>query len=221
MLKKIYYWLHRLSSKSQEREEYSSGYWQDAVRTEVLFLCRALAGRALEVGCGEGLFLIPLAKQHQRLEVWGVDNNNTRLNRAKEKSRQDNLTNVHLLLQGASDLAFQDEYFDAVICVNVFFNMESIETVRKTLTQMNRVCKKEGRIIFDFRNSLNPLLRFKYRFARYYDATVKDLPLNTYYPREIESILQDLNLAVVNRKSIGLAVARFAPITIIEAKKIC
>lgn len=234
MLTKIYYWFHRLISKPEERGEHSSGYWLDKIRRETLMLCRDIRGKILEIGCGEGFFLMQLAKQNPYLEIWGIDNDSTRLNNAEKESKEKNLKNMHFTLEDATNLSFDDEYFDVVICINVFYNMESIELVRKTLGQMKRVCKKSGRLIFDFRNSLNPLLVLKYRFARYYDGTVKvkNLPLNTYNPEQIESILKNLNLKIVNKKFIphlfsesagfiGFSLKRFVPIVIVEAEKRC
>lgn len=219
MIEKIYYWFHNLISKPEERGEYSSGYWQSMVRKEALILCRGTKGRVLEIGCGEGLFLNQLARQHPELEIWGIDNSATRLNQAEKRLKENNLQNVHLSIQKAPDLSFKDEYFDVVVCVNVFFNMTSIDLVKQTLSQTKRICRKSGRIIFDFRNSLNPLLKIKYQLARHYDATVKNLPLNTYRLEEIEAILQNLNLKIINNRFIGFPLKRFAPIVVIEAEK--
>ncbi len=221
MLKKIYYWFHKLTSKPEERDEYSSGYWQDKVRKKTLLLCRGVKGRILEVGCGEGLFLTQLAKQDPVLEIWGVDNNPALLNKAETRIRESDFINTKLLIQEATNLSFEEAYFDTIICINVFFNLDSVDMVREVLNQMKRVCKKSGRIIFDIRNSTNFLLALKYKFARYYDETVKNLPLNTYNLRQIESILNGLNLKVVNKKFVGFPIKIFAPIIIIEAKKEC
>jgi ubiquinone/menaquinone biosynthesis C-methylase UbiE len=97
--------------------------------------------------------------------------------------------------------------------------MDSVTAVIKALKEMKRVCKKSGRIIFDFRNSLNPLLKAKYKLARYYDPTVKNLPLNTYSPGQIEKILKDLNLKIVSRKFIGLPFKRLAPVIIMVTQR--
>lgn len=220
MLKKIYSWFHRLTSNYQERDEYSAGYWQDKIRKETLILCRNLKGRFLEVGFGEGLFLSQLAKQNPGSEIWGIDNCSKELNRAGQRIKEANLVNINLSLQDASNLSFADEYFDTVVCINMFFNLESLKSIKQALVQMKRVCKKSGKLIFEFRNSLNPLLLVKYRLARYYDATVKDLPLRCYRLKQIESMLGDLDFKNIRKIFLCYFIfKRFAPVILIEAEK--
>ena len=220
MLNNIYNWFHRRFSKPQERGKYSSGFWQDTIRSKVLVLSRNIKGRVLEVGCGEGLFLVQLARQNPGLEIWGIDNSRPRLNQAEERGKEAGLRNMNFLLEDATNLSFDDEYFDAVICINVLFNLESLDLVKQVLSQMKRVCKKSGKLILEFRNSLNPLLLVKYGLARYYDKTVKNLPLRCYKLKEIESMLRDLDLKVKQKIPIGLSIfKKFAPIIILEAEK--
>jgi len=220
MIRKIYYWLHRLTSFSEEQGEYSSGYWQDLARKETLKLCKNLKGKVLEVGCGEGLFLAKLAKQNRDLEIWGIDNNKNLLEKAKRRLQENNLSGIQLFLEEATRLSFKDEYFEAVICINVIFNLKDKETVKKVLEEIARVCKKKGRIIIEFRNQENPLLLLKYKLAPLYDATVKDLPLKTYRLKEISSILEELGLAITNKLYLGFMLKKFAPIIILEVEKI-
>ena len=114
---------------------------------------------------------------------------------------------------------FDSDFFDAIVCINVFFNMDSLKSIELALKEMKRSCKNTGRIIFEFRNSANPLLKIKYKLARYYDGTVRDLHLNTYDPAQIEEILNNLDLIVTRKKFIGFPVPRIAPVIMIEAKK--
>ena len=222
MLTKAYRWFHRLASSPSERGEYSSGYLQERVRNEAFKLFNRMnSGRAIDIGCGEGLFLAQLSARNSGLEIWGIDNDSERLKRAEERLKSKNIKNIHLSLQEAAKTEFNEAFFDVAICINVFFNLPSVHYVRDALREMVRICKKSGRIIFDFRNSANPLLGIKYKLAPYYDDTVKNLPLNTYSHEEIEKILEDLNLTIVRRRIIGFPIARFAPVVILEAKKAC
>lgn len=219
MLDKIYYHLYRLTSKSKRGGNYSGGHWADKVRQETLELCRRFSGRILEVGCGEGLFLAELAVQSPGLEIWGVDKSEVRLKEAGERFSEKNLKNINLRLQDATDLHFEDGYFDAVVCINVFFNMPSIEEIKQSLAQIRRICKKSGIIIFDIRNRANVLLALKYLLAPFYDNTIKNLPLKTYGFNQIKDILKDSGFSIIKERFIGLPLNRFASIIIIEAKK--
>ncbi len=222
MLKKFYLWFYKKICHSRNRNEPSAGVWSDRVRQEVVNLCREYkAGRLLEVGCGEGLFILNLATANPRLEIVGVDNNIDRLLSAGEKCESRKLKNVKLIYANAVNLSIEDECFDYVVCINTFFNLESIKVLNQVLEQMARACKKKGRVIFDFRNSLNPLVRLKYKLAPYYDLTVKEskLPLNVYRPKDIEDILRKLNFRIINRIYIGFSLEILAPLIIIEAEK--
>lgn len=217
MLERIYRLFHRLASPPGEREEYSRGYWQHRIRQEALKLCAGLnEGKVLEVGCGEGIFLNQLAAQNPCLEIWGVDNNADRLKKAEERRRN---KKVNLSLQDASALSFDNEFFDAIVCINVFFNMDSLKSVERALGEMKRSCKKAGRIIFEFRNSANSLLKIKYKLARYYDGTVNDIHLNTYDLAQIEEILNNLGMSITRKKFVGFPIRQIAPVIMIEAKK--
>ncbi|MCX5679916.1 MAG: class I SAM-dependent methyltransferase [Candidatus Omnitrophica bacterium] len=216
MLTGLYKRLLKLTSRPGEKGEYSGGYLQDRIRREALVLCRPSQGRALEIGCGEGLLLAQLEKENAGLKLWGVDNDDIRLKAASTRSGSFSLSN-----QDARKLSFEDGYFDVIICVNVLFNMPSKDDVRQILSEMKRVCKKGGSIIFDIRNSKNPALALKYRFAGYYDDTLKGLPLKTYSIEEIEALLKDMGMEAVVKKFIGFNSPIFSMAVIMEIRKPC
>ena len=221
MIAKLYRWLLQLSAPTAERNDYSIGYLQCRVRKIALELCRPLKdnNRVLEVGCGEGLFLLQVAHLNPNMEIWGADISEQRLKQARERLSADGHNNIHLTQEDATSSLLESEYFDVVICINVLFNLSCSGEVKKVLAQMQRVCKKGGRVIFDFRNQGNPLMRLKYRLTRYYDPTVAKLPLRTYKLSEIQDMLESCNLEVTSKHFIGWGGAAFAPIIIIEAKK--
>lgn len=221
MLNKIYYWLYRLTSNPEEKGHHSSGYWQGKIRSAVVSSCMMNKGKILEIGCGEGLLLIKLAEQNTEAVVLGIDNDSAYLNTTSKGVEEKQLQNVRLSMQNAFHLALRDGYFDVVICVNFFLMLDSIDSVKQILTQLNRVCKTSGRIIFEFRNSRNLFFVLKYALAKYYDSTIKNQHLNTYHPKQIEPILKNLNLKVIDKKYIGFYLKQFAPIIIIEAEKTC
>lgn len=218
VLEKIYNRFHEATSRPEEKGEYSSGYWQDMIRQNAKDMCKSHEGRLLEVGCGEGLFLAQAIAAFPDCEIWGVDAWQEILTKARK--RIEGLRPGAVIMKSdAASLPFENAFFDTVVCINVLFNMESIEKVRCALKEMSRVCKPGGRIVFDFRNSLNPLLVAKYKLARYYDSTVRDLHLNTYNPKHIRAILSDLHLEIVEERSLFLPVKTFSPIIMIEAVK--
>lgn len=219
MLDKIYSWMHRRLAKADERGEYSAGVWQNAVRAKVIALSADAKGKLLEVGCGEGLLLLKLASLEPKLDIYGIDIWNEILVKAQSKLDKNNIHNVKLSQADATKLPFNDNFFDTVVCINVFFNLPSEVMVKQSLQEISRIVKKEGKFILDIRNSLNPLLFLKYKFAKYYDPTVKDLPLRTYSYKKIADYLKQNNFEVIRKIAVGFPENCFAPIFVVEAKK--
>lgn len=217
MLNRLYSWFHSRFSRPDERGEYSSGIWQDMVRRKALEWSAEAEKKVLEVGCGEGLFLFQLKNKNPGLELWGVDNSGERIKQASGRIKD---LGISLSVADATVLPFEDDFFDSAVCVNVFFNMPGKDLVKKALGQMKRTVKKGGTVIFDFRNAGNPLLKIKYGLAPYYDPTVRELPLKTYYMREIESMLKELGLEILQKDYIGRTAFFPAPIIMIKAAKI-
>ena len=206
-------------SKPEERGEYSSGHWQQMVRAEALELCTCDEGNVLEVGCGEGLFLAKLAKEKRDLDIYGVDIWKDILDKARNRLEENNIRNVKLHHCDASSLVCENNFFDVVVCINVFFNLPSKEIFCKSLQEISRVCKSGGKVIFDIRNSMNSFVWIKYKLAKYYDETVKDHPLKTYRLKKVISLLKQHNLEVINKRYVGFPCGAFAPVIIIEARK--
>jgi ubiquinone/menaquinone biosynthesis C-methylase UbiE len=216
MISGLYYRLHRFFSRREERGEYSAGVWQNMIRAEALKLIAGSGGKILELGCGEGLFMAEAAAVNPGWELWGVDNSSSRIEQANKRLAG---KNCRVSVEDATKLSFDDGFFDRVVCINVFFNMPSIEVVKRTLLQMKRVVKSNGRLIFDFRNSENPWLGLKYKLAPFYDRTVKDLPLKTYSLKAITELLQDLDLKIVSLNYLGASFKKWAPIIMVEVQK--
>jgi ubiquinone/menaquinone biosynthesis C-methylase UbiE len=206
-------------SRSGEKDSYSAGIWAGKVRKRISALSDGFSGQILEVGCGEGLFLEELAKERGDLKIYGIDNSPQRIHEAEQKKLSRNLVNLTLSVEDACSLPFADGYFDTVVCINVLFNLPSADAVRRVLKEMSRVCKKSGKIYFDFRNAANPLLFFKYRLAPYYDRTVINLPLKTYYARQIAEMAGQMGLRIMKMMPVGWPFKFFAPVLIIEAEK--
>ncbi len=219
MFTKIYYWFHSLTSDSKERGEYSSGHWQAMIRRQALNSSKGIEGNVLEVGCGEGLFLVRLAREKPKLNIYGIDNNISRLSEAESKIKKNEINNVNLSCQQAEKMSFSDEYFDAVFCINVFFNMNSLEDVKKALREVSRVLKPSGKFIFDFRNKRNLLLKIKYSLAKFYDPTVKNLALKTYTIEEINEALMQAKFKSNKLIPLGFPKNNLAPIFVVSAQK--
>ncbi|HAJ57178.1 MAG TPA: hypothetical protein DCL35_05350 [Candidatus Omnitrophica bacterium] len=220
MIDKLYELLLRVTSRPKERGEYSAGYWQAKIRQAAIGLAGGYTGRLLEVGCGEGLFLKGLHRINAGLRLYGVDSWDRMLERARQLLAENENTVTFSKADGRH-LPFDNGFFDAVVCVNVFLNVEGLSVVRQILEEMARVCRPGGRIIVEFRNSFNPLLVLKFRLASFYDATVRErkLPLNTYRREDIVDLLKGFDFSVTRGLYLDFPIKKFAPIIILEAQK--
>lgn len=218
-IEKIYAWLRDRTSRPDERGAYSAGYWQNKVREKALSLVKGCRGRLLEVGCGEGFFLARLAKRNPHIKAWGVDMRPEVLAQARRLLERENIKNVVVREERAEKLSFDSGFFDAVVCVNLFICLPSMDAVRDVICEMARVCKKGARLILEFRNRKNVFLRIKYALAPFYDTTIKDHPLSTYDEEKIDQILRECGFAVVRKHYLDFPFRRLAPIIIAEARK--
>jgi len=219
MIYTIYRWFHRLCSRPEERGDHSSGYWQAVVRKEALELCKNAKGRLVEIGCGDGLFLIPLALAHPDLDILGTDNNMEQVRRLEERVRSHGIKNVCFLCHEAPGPGLDEGTFDLVVCINVFLVLTSPDP-QMFLEYLSRICKKGGRIIFEFRNSLNAVLRIKYALAPFYDHSIRGEHLNTFDPGKMKAILKEVGFRVIEERHPVFPHGRLSPIIIIAAEKI-
>lgn len=218
MLKKLYQWLYKATSRPDERGEYFGGCLEGFIRSRALELCRGATGKALEIGFGSGLFMLKLASQEPGLEVWGVDSSESYRRDVEKKAAERKLSNVRLAVGDARRLSFPDGTFDRVVCINLFIDL-GYDAMGEVLAEMKRVCKEDGRVIFEFRSSRNALFVLKYKLARYYDDTAP-YPLHTFDPDKVDALLGQVGLKAVRKSFLGFPVKRFAPIIMIEAEKI-
>lgn len=122
-----------------------------AARRAQLFVERGRmtgASRALELGCGIGVFLEPVARCGARLR--GLDLSADLLARAR--SRVGGLANVGLDRGNAEALPYREGAFDVVYGSSVLHHVD----LQRTLREAHRVLKAGGRVVFAEPNILNP-----------------------------------------------------------------
>jgi len=119
--------------------------------------------RVLDVGCGTGLFLMPLISAGCR-ELYGVDGPQSYTDRAirrgyKEVSVIDDLN--------VSPLPGHNESFDLVVCKDVF---EHLLNPTHALTEISRVLKKDGLLLLHVPNHFPLTGRLKFLFTNNIDT---------------------------------------------------
>ncbi|MAG85889.1 MAG: hypothetical protein CMB97_00525 [Flavobacteriaceae bacterium] len=99
--------------------------------------------KILDVGCGKGKFTRYLAKLGA--EMKGIDATAEFIDMARLKTVNDE----QYFVCGADNLLFDDNSFDAVVCVEV---LEHIQNTSKALSEMFRVLKEKGKLIIIDKN---------------------------------------------------------------------
>jgi ubiquinone/menaquinone biosynthesis C-methylase UbiE len=212
----LYYRLYNFLSPSGGATP-SSGLIQGKVREQFIALSPH-QGKLLEVGCGEALFLGELAGKYPQMQLLGVDINVPRLELAKSIVARQSGAKVNFSCQNAVALTFEDNYFDTVVCMNLLYILDSLEMVRTTLVEMLRVCKSQGTLVFDLRMNRNPLYNLKNALGRHYDKTI-DHPLYCYSSKQVEQLVQSLQVEILYRGYLPGIIGILAPIQIYKIRK--
>lgn len=218
-LKNFYYLVKGWTHRSEEKGLPSAGYWQSKVRDTALRLCGSSRGRLLEIGCGEGLFLSEIASRQPSLEIFGVDRSEKHLDLARRTFQRKKIARGRIVNADANHLPFDDAFFETIVSINFLMCLPSLEAARCVLTEAARVLAPGGRLIVEFRNRRNLLLRLKYGLAKYYDGTLRDNPLTLYDPSAVMRMLGELGLEVTGQIYLDFFIKRYAPIIFFEAKK--
>ncbi|HWX24435.1 MAG TPA: class I SAM-dependent methyltransferase, partial [Vicinamibacteria bacterium] len=113
--------------------------------------------RALEIGCGTGVFLEKVAVAGAT--IVGVDLSAELLAQAGEKVQR--LKDVYLSRGNAEELPYPQETFDAVYGSSVLHHLHLGRAIREVF----RVLRPGGRAVFAEPNLLNPQVAFMFHFA--------------------------------------------------------
>ncbi len=128
-------------------------------RAELFVAHGALAAgkRALELGCGTGVFLERVARSGATLH--GIDLSEELLAKARERVAA--LPNVVLDRGNAEALPYPDGHFDAVYGSSVLHHLD----LDAALAAAHRVLRPGGRVVFAEPNILNPQVTLMFRFG--------------------------------------------------------
>lgn len=96
--------------------------------------------RILDLGCGDGRHLVYFARRG--FEMHGLDKAPTAIRLAEEWLAKDSLR-AKLACCDMGTIPYSEEFFDAVICVQVI-NHHRIEGVRRTVSEIYRVLRPGG-----------------------------------------------------------------------------
>lgn len=105
-------------------------------------------GKILDCGCGNGRLTELITNDHK---YTGVDNSVEMIRIAKQKHTD----NKFLKIDSLSHLPFPKNEFDLALCLAVFHHIPSFEIRLKTLKEIKRVLKPNGKLIITVWNLVN------------------------------------------------------------------
>ena len=109
----------------------------------------------LDVACGFGRESIIAAKSNAELVV-GIDLSPNSVKEGNELALKNNLSNVIFSVADCENLYFDDDTFDIIICARMLHHIE----FERVMKELQRVLKKDGKVICIEALGINPLLNF-------------------------------------------------------------
>ena len=137
-------------------EEVSANYWEvfGSHLTDSIDLSNVT--KTLDVGTGWGDCLIPLAKRISlKEEIIGIDIREAVVRKTKNELIKHSLPNVKVEVMDATEIKFQNNYFDVITCgfigFNRYYNFKSNKFRQgknnQLMKELYRVLKDGGKII--------------------------------------------------------------------------
>lgn len=127
---------------------YIEGRWEKVARLMADHYQLKAGDKILDIGCGKGFLLYDFTKVNPGIEINGCDVSKYAIDNAKEEVKS------NLKLANATDLPYEDNYFDYVYSINTFHNLHNYD-LEKALLEMNRVSKNKKYICVEsYRNEI-------------------------------------------------------------------
>ena len=182
--------LRNVIEKKDEIKEPSGGFLPYRVRRKTVTLLKN-HGRLLDVGAGEGLLLKAIGSKTAKW-FYCIDLDKKKLRRSA--ARWPNKERTLFIFGDGLHLPFKDNVFDEVTLLNIVLNITNEQVIATLLREALRVSHATGKVIFDYRNKVNPMIFLSYKTVSFHDPELK-LPLRGFSRRELKSILQSLSLS--------------------------
>jgi 2-polyprenyl-3-methyl-5-hydroxy-6-metoxy-1,4-benzoquinol methylase len=176
------------------RPNYDRAWYRYACELLALLPAPDRTGRALDVGCGVGEFMLKL--RDAGLAVEGVDGNEAQLLRVRARGLP---ARVAELEQG---LPFEDGRFSVVSCLEV---IEHLGRAELALFEMHRVLRPGGHLLLSTPNfsSLNNRLRYLWGAG----PDNEGVHLRFFTRQRLEECLLDAGFRMLARRSYGVVPA--------------
>ena len=128
--------------------KYLKGRWEKVAKRMAEFYKLPQKAKILDVGCGKGYLLYDFLKVIPDAEIYGLDVSKYAVENSKQEIRE------NLIVGNASDLPYEDNFFDLVISINTIHCLEA-PNLFKSIKEIERVGKSNKYICVEsYRNEL-------------------------------------------------------------------
>jgi ubiquinone/menaquinone biosynthesis C-methylase UbiE len=182
--------LRNIIEKKDEIREPSGGFLPYRVRRKAVSLLKS-HGKLLDVGAGEGLLLKAIGSPTAKW-FYCIDLDRKRLEQSA--ARWPHKERTLFVFGDGLHLPFKNNVFDEVTLLNIFLNISDDSVIASLLREALRVCATTGKVIFDYRNRINPMIFLSYRTVFIHDPELK-LPLRGLSRGELQGVLQALGIS--------------------------
>jgi len=129
-------------------EEYKHVTWGGPRSIAMLEGMITSSARVLDLGCGNGRFLLPLSRKYNAV---GTDVSPTAVQRARSYLSKNNAGSVNYaecLVSSITSLPFSDNSFDAVLCLGVLQHLLEDERMQ-AISEIKRVMKSGAVLVLE------------------------------------------------------------------------
>ncbi|MDD5415770.1 MAG: class I SAM-dependent methyltransferase [Candidatus Daviesbacteria bacterium] len=145
--------------------------WRENLKKRVEFYGKAINGRVLDAGCGQGDFALHIATMANVRQVDGIDLSQTAIKKCIQRAKENRLSNKAKFKTGSIiNLPFKDKTFDSIFAFEI---VEHIVDTEKMFQELNRILKMGGFLgitTVDF-NLLKRIVISLLYFETYFDPT--------------------------------------------------
>ena len=125
---------------------YNPKYWSGVVKDFSDYYNLVDGSKILDVGCAKGFMLYDFYKQNPNLDLYGIDISKYAIDNSVPEIK------YKLKVANATNLPYEDNYFDLVISINTVHNLDKIECAT-ALREISRVSKKNAFLTVDAFNN--------------------------------------------------------------------
>ena len=125
--------------------KYIQDRWINVINELIEYYDLSIDAKILDIGCGKGFFLYDFLRVRPHADVYGLDISKYAIKNAKKEVKE------KITLGNATDLPWENSFFDLVISINTLHNLYTFE-LEKALLEIQRVGKNKYICVESYRN---------------------------------------------------------------------